>query len=102
MSRLERPAARGIGYGGDSLPDRATLRALAERVFRRAGVAFRTDVPPGVEAVRRGGCLFVISHLDHPVSLDLGGKSLDLLTTDTVGPSVALGPRGVLVLTARD
>ena len=44
----------------------------------------------------------MISHLDHPVSLDLGGKSLDLLTTDTVGPSVALGPRGVLVLTARD
>jgi hypothetical protein len=59
MSRLERRAARGIGYGGDSLPDRATLRALAERVFR-------------------------------------------LLTTDIVGPSVALGPRGVLVLTARD
>ena len=52
--------------------------------------------------VRRGDYLFVISHLDHPVDLDLGGKSLDLLTAAIVGPSVALGPRGVLVLTARD
>jgi beta-galactosidase len=96
------PYGQGEAFYLGTLPDRATLRALAERVFRRAGVAFRTDVPPGVEAVRRGGYLFVISHLDHPVSLDLGGRSLDLLTTDIVGPSVALGPRGVLVLIARD
>jgi hypothetical protein len=53
-------------------------------------------------AVRRGDHLFLISHLDRPVELDLGGKSLDLLTSDIVGPSVVLGPRGVLVLTARD
>ena len=52
--------------------------------------------------VRRGDYLFVISHLDTPVELDLGGKSLDLLTSDIVGPAVVLGPRGVLVLTARD
>jgi beta-galactosidase len=55
-----------------------------------------------VEAVRRGDYLFVISHLDAPVELDLGGKSLDLLTSEIVGPAVVLGPRGVLVLTARD
>ena len=96
------PYGRGEAFYLGTLPDRATLRALEERAFRRAGVAFRTDVPPGVEAVRRGDHLFVISHLDHPVDLDLGGKSLDLLTADIVGPSVALGPRGVLVLTARD
>ena len=96
------PYGRGEAFYLGTLPDRATLRALEERAFRRAGVAFRTDVPPGVEAVRRGDYLFVISHLDHPVDLDLGGKSLDLLTADIVGPSVALGPRGVLVLTARD
>jgi len=55
-----------------------------------------------VQAVRRADCLFLISHLDRPVDLDLGGKSLDLLTSDIVGPTVVLGPRGVLVLTARD
>jgi beta-galactosidase len=96
------PYGQGEAFYLGTLPDRATLRALAERACRRAGVAFRTDVPRGVEAVRRGDYLFVISHLDHPVSLALGGKSLDLLTAAVVGPAVTLGPRGVLVLTARD
>ena len=85
-----------------TLPDRATLRGLVAQACRRAGVEFRTDVPPGVEAVRRGDYRFMISHLDRPVELDLGGKSLDLLTSGIVGPTVVLGPRGVLVLTARD
>ncbi len=96
------PYGRGEAFYLGTLPDRATLRGLVERACRRAGVAFLTDVPPGVEAVRRGDYLFLISHLDHPVGLDLGGESLDLLTAGIVGPSVALGPRGVLVLTARD
>jgi hypothetical protein len=43
----------------------------------------------------------VISHLDRPVSVDLGGEGNDLLTADVVGPDAVLGPRGVLVLTAR-
>jgi beta-galactosidase len=95
------PYGRGEPFYLGTLPDRATLRGLVERACRRAGVAFLTDVPPGVEVVRRGDYLFVISHLDHPVDLDLG-ESLDVLTADIVGPSVALGPRDVLVLTARD
>jgi beta-galactosidase len=85
-----------------TLPDQATLRGLVEQACRRAGVEYRTDIPPGVEVVRRGDYLFVISHLDGPAELDLGGKSLDLLTSEIVGPAVVLGPRGVLVLTARD
>jgi beta-galactosidase len=96
------PYGRGEAFYLGTLPDRATLRGLVEQACRRAGVEFRTDVPPGVEVVRRGDYLFVISHLDRPVELDLGGKSLDLLTSDIVGPAVTLGPRGVLVLTARD
>jgi beta-galactosidase len=103
-----RAAAARHPYGGGeafylgTLPDRATLRGLVQQACRRAGIEFRTDVPPGVEVVRRGDYLFVISHLDGPAELDLGGKSLDLLTSDIVGPAFALGPRGVLVLTARD
>jgi beta-galactosidase len=102
------PAATSHPYGDGeafylgTLPDRATLRALVARACRRAGVEFRTDLPPGVEAVRRGGYLFVISHLDRPVEFDLGGKSPDLLTSGIVGPAVTLGPRDALVLTARD
>jgi beta-galactosidase len=96
------PYGQGEAFYLGTLPDRATLRGLVERACRRAGVEFRGDIPPGVEVVRRGDYQFVISHLDHPVDLDLGGKSRDLLTADIVGPAAVLGPRGVLVLTARD
>ena len=96
------PYGRGEAFYLGTLPDRATLRAVIEQACRRAGVEYRTDLPPGVEAVRRGDHLFLISHLDRPVELDLGGKSLDLLTSAVVGPAVVLGPRGVLVLSARD
>ena len=96
------PYGRGEAFYLGTLPDRATLRGLMETACGRAGVEFRTDIPHGVEVVRRGDYLFVISHLDHPVELDLGGKSLDLLTADVVGQAAVLGPRGVLVLTARD
>jgi beta-galactosidase len=96
------PYGQGEAFYLGTLPDRATLRGLVAQACRRAGVEFRTDVPPGVEAVRRGDYRFMISHLDRPVELDLGGKSLDLLTSGIVGPTVVLGPRGVLVLTARD
>jgi beta-galactosidase len=85
-----------------TLPDRATLRGLISLACHRAGIEFRADFPPGVETVRRGDYRFVISHLDRPVDLDLGGKRRDLLTSDIVGPTVVLGPRGVLVLTPRD
>jgi beta-galactosidase len=93
---------RGEAFYLGTLPDRPTLRDLVAQACARAGIEFRTDVPPGVEVVRRGDYLFVISHLDRQVEVDLGGKSLDLLTSDIVGPAAVLGPRGVLVLTARD
>ena len=38
--------------------------AWSARACRRAGLEFRTGLPRGVEAVRRGDYLFVISHLD--------------------------------------
>ncbi|MGH3207327.1 MAG: beta-galactosidase [Trebonia sp.] len=96
------PYGRGEAFYVGTLPDRATLRWVIQQACRHAGVEHRTDLPPGVEAVRRGDHLFLISHLDRPVELDLGGKSLDLLTSAIVGPAVVLGPRGVLVLNPRD
>lgn len=102
------PAVTRHSYGhGEAvylgtLPDRATLQDLMRQACGRAGIGIRSDLPPGVEAVRRGDYRFVISHLDDPVEIDFGGKSLDLLTSDVVGPAAVLGPRGVLVLTERD
>jgi beta-galactosidase len=89
---------RGEALYLGTLPDRATLARLVERTCRRAGLELRTDLPLGVEAVRRGEYLFLISHVDRPVELDLGAKHLDLLTGVTVGPSAVLAPRDALVL----
>jgi beta-galactosidase len=89
---------RGEALYLGTLPDRATLARLVERACRRAGIERRTDLPRGVEAVRRGGYLFLISHLDRPVELELGAKRLDLLTGAMVGPVAPLAPRDALVL----
>ena len=51
-----------------------------------------------MEAVRRGEYLFLISHLDRPVELELGSKRLDLLTRAMVGPRAVLAPRDALAL----
>jgi beta-galactosidase len=101
------PAATRHDYGRGAalylgtLPDRATLRRLVERACRHAGVELRADLPRGVEAVRRGDYLFLISHLDRPVEVELGAKRLDLLTGAMVGPHAVLAPRDALVLADR-
>ena len=81
-----------------TLPDRVTLARLVCRACRHAGLELRTDLPRGVEAVRRGDYLFLISHTDRAVELDLGAKRLDLLTGAMVGPTAVLAPREALVL----
>ena len=81
-----------------TLPDRVTLARLVCRACRHAGLELRTDLPRGVEAVRRGDYLFLISHTDRAVELDLGAKRLDLLTGAMVGPTAVLAPHEALVL----
>jgi beta-galactosidase len=81
-----------------TLPDRSTLGRLVRRACRHAGLELRADLPGGVEAVRRGDYLFLISHTDRAVELDLGAKRLDLLTGAMVGPAAVLAPRDALVL----
>jgi beta-galactosidase len=89
---------RGQAIYLGTLPDRATLSRLVERACRDAGLEPRPGLPRGVEAVARGEFLFLISHLDRPVELDLGAKQLDLLTWAMVGPRTVLAPRDALVL----
>jgi beta-galactosidase len=89
---------QGEAFYLGTLPDRATLSRLVRRAGRRAGLAPRTGLPRGVEAVRRGEYLFVISHLDQPAEIELGSACLDRLTSAVVGPRAVLAPRDVLVL----
>ena len=58
----------------------------------------RDDLPRGVEAIRRGEHLFLISHADQPVEVDIGARCLDRLSSAVVGPRAVLAPRDVLVL----
>jgi beta-galactosidase len=89
---------RGAAFYLGTLPDRTTLSRLVGQACQDAGVTLWTDLPHGVEAVRRGDYLFLISHLDRPVELDLGAKRLDLLTGANVGPRAVLAQRDALVL----
>jgi beta-galactosidase len=91
-------SGRGEAMYLGTLPDRVTLGRLVERACRHAGLEVRTDLPHSVEAVRRGDYLFLISHTDRVVELDLGAKRLDLLTGAMVGPAAVLAPRDALVL----
>jgi beta-galactosidase len=93
---------RGEALYLGTLPDRATLSNLVQNVCHLAGLELREDLPPGVEAVRRGDYQFLISHLDRPVAVDLGAKRIDLLTSAMVGPRAMLSPRGALVLAPAD
>jgi beta-galactosidase len=92
---------QGSAFYLGTLPDRATLSRLIGQACQDAGVTLWTDLPDGVEAVRRGDYLFLISHLDRPVELHLGARHLDLLTGAKVGPLTVLAQRDALVL-ARD
>jgi beta-galactosidase len=89
---------RGTAFYLGTLPDRTTLRRLVGQACEDAGVRLWPDLPHGVEAVRRGDYLFLISHLDHPVQLNLGAQRLDLLTGVQVGPDAMLAQRDALVL----
>ena len=97
-------AATGHDYGQGrafylgTLPDRATLGGLVRRVCGQAGIELNAGLPRGVEAVRRGEYLFLISHLDRPVQVEIGTRCLDRLTSAVVGPRAVLAPRDVLVL----
>lgn len=92
------PHGQGEAFYLGTLPDRATLSRLVRRAGRQAGLTLRTGLPRGVEAVRRGEYLFLISHLDQPVGIELGSACLDRLTLAVVGPRAVLAPRDVLVL----
>jgi beta-galactosidase len=78
----------GVFYASAPLPPLAA-RALVARAAGRAGVRpVLPGTPPGLEAVRRGGTLFLLNHTDDPVEVGVGR-----------GP-VLVGPRDAVVVPA--
>jgi beta-galactosidase len=82
-----------------TLPEPDALRALLSRAAAEAGVRPVLDgLPATVEAVRRGGLLFVLNHGREPVTVPVPGRHHDLLTGTTVTDEVRLDRYGVAVL----
>jgi beta-galactosidase len=98
-----RTAADGGGtswYLGTVLPQPLLARLLGQ-ALDAAGV--HGELPglrdlPGVEAVRRGGLLFVLNHSGATVRVPVAGPAVDLLTGAAVDGEAVLAPCDVVVL----
>ncbi|MFB6635693.1 beta-galactosidase [Streptomyces chartreusis] len=84
-----------------TLPEPHALRALLTEIAAEAGVRpTLAGLPAGVEAVRRGGLLFLLRHGRDRVTVPVPGRHRDLLTGAEVTDTVELGRYGVAVLEA--
>ncbi|MEU6451798.1 beta-galactosidase [Streptomyces sp. NPDC046979] len=97
-----RPAVlrKGGAWYLSTLPEPDALRDLLARIADDAGVRPALDgLPADVEAVRRGGLLFLLHHGRDPVTVAVPGTHRDLLTDADVTDRVTLGRHGAAVLT---
>ena len=75
------------------------MAALLREVCAGAGVrAVVPDLPPDVEAVRRGEVLFLLNHGERPVEVALEEPCVDLLTGARLDGSAALARFGAAAL----
>jgi beta-galactosidase len=78
------------------------MSALLREVCAGAGVrAAVADLPPGVEAVRRGEVLFLLNHGEQPVEVTLEEPCVDLLSGARLDGSAALARFGAAALRRR-
>ncbi|WP_406407517.1 beta-galactosidase [Streptomyces halstedii] len=90
---------KGSAWYVSTLPEPPALRELLGRVTREAGVGpVLEGLPAGVEAVRRGGLLFLLHHGRSPVEVALPGRYTDLLTGTEADGRVRLDRYGAAVL----
>ncbi|MGW1534736.1 beta-galactosidase [Streptomyces aureus] len=90
---------RGTARYLSTLPEPPALRALLTGAAEQAGVRPVLDeLPDGVEAVRRGGLLFLLNHGRDPVTVEVPGSHRDLLGGANVRDRVRLERLGAAVL----
>ncbi|MFF3908504.1 beta-galactosidase [Streptomyces sp. NPDC001848] len=90
---------KGQAWYVSTLPEPDALRELLAGIAAGAGVRPVLDgLPAGVEAVRRGELLFVLNHGREPVTVEVPGTHLDLLTDETITGGLTLGRYGAAVL----
>ncbi|MFD7713097.1 beta-galactosidase [Streptomyces sp. NPDC059786] len=90
---------KGRAWYFSTLPEPEALRILLARIAAQAGVRPPLDaLPDGVEAVRRGGLLFLLNHGREPVTVPVPGSHRDLLTGAHLAEEAELGRYGAVVL----
>ena len=94
---------KGQAWYVASSPEKRFLHGLARHLAAGKGIEPVLRAAPGVEATRRrkGGdsFLFVLNHNEEPARIDLGARKVtDLLEKKTVGGTVTLPAKGVMVL----
>ncbi|MEU3302293.1 beta-galactosidase [Streptomyces sp. NPDC006678] len=91
----------GRAWYVSTLPEPHALRTLLAGIAADAGAGpTLTGLPARVEAVRRGGLLFLLNHGRDAVTVPVPGRHRDLLTGAHVTDGVRLGRYGVAVLEA--
>ncbi|WP_351229077.1 beta-galactosidase [Streptomyces sp. NPDC002133] len=91
----------GRAWYVSTLPEPHALRTLLAGIAADAGAGpTLTGLPARVEAVRRGGLLFLLNHGRDAVTVPVPGRHRDLLTGAHVTDGVQLGRYGVAVLEA--
>ncbi|MFF6978703.1 beta-galactosidase [Streptomyces sp. NPDC008343] len=92
---------KGRAWYVSTLPEPHALRTLLADIATGAGVRpALAGLPAGVEAVRRGGLLFLLNHGRDAVTVPVPGRHHDLLTGADTADSVELGRYGVAILEA--
>ncbi|MGW0199133.1 beta-galactosidase [Nonomuraea sp. NPDC003201] len=96
---LRHRAGQGVAWYVATMPEPDALGELAARALADAGVReVLPDLPPGVEAVRRGEVLFLLNHGSEAARVPLLHPATDLLTGSAVDGQVTLAPQAVAAL----
>ncbi|WP_231619112.1 beta-galactosidase [Nonomuraea sp. SBT364] len=96
---LRHAYGEGTAWYLATLPEPGALAELTDRLLADAGVTGALpELPPGVEAVRRGPVLFLLNHGGDTVRVPVPAPSEDLLTGSAPDGHVILAPRDVVAL----
>lgn len=92
-------AGNGVAWYVGTMPEPAALGTLIGRALDDAGVTGPLpELPPDVEAVRRGEVLFLLNHGADTVRVPVPEPATDLLTGSPARGHVTLTPRAVAAL----
>ncbi|MGW6494785.1 beta-galactosidase [Nonomuraea angiospora] len=96
---LRHRAGQGVAWYVATMPEPDALGELTARALADAGVrGVLPDLPPGIEAVRRGDVLFLLNHGTEAARVPLPHPATDLLTGSATGDQVTLAPQAVAAL----